>query len=221
MNMTTQNCVGSKMQSCRNPQQSLPLMLRELEALAKKHDGDAAMCLGVYYLTGTLYSLGNDDDVAFQRRRGFKDSNKAERFLRIAWKTNFKEAAYYLSWLFYEMQAPSKAYYWASKAVKYVEKDLKAICYHAMGYLLYNYCSCATAPQRAIANWRKAARLGSAPSMIELGTIYFYGENVKRDGRLAALWLGKCINSCRQTGKDKACAVEAERLLCRLNGNRA
>jgi TPR repeat protein len=193
------------------------LFLRGMEVLANKHDGDAAMCLGIYYLTGILYSPGDIDDIVlFKRRNKYKDSKKAERFLRIAWKSNIKQSAYYLSWLFFEMQLPSKAYYWASKAVKHVGKDFRAICYHTMGYLLYNYCSCATAPQRGIANWRKAAKLGSAQSMLELGTIYFYGENVERDGRLATVWLRKCINSCRQTGKDKACAIKAERLLRRL-----
>lgn len=173
------------------------VLVKLLELMTRYGNSDAALVLGVYLLSGEWIDFDgclveDSDKRILRRRRGRKNLDKAEKFLSRAWRMGRRDSAYYLAELYLAKKQYSKSCYWCLRSLPYISREQRACCYHALGYMYYNFNSTKNSYGRALDYWRKAAKLGSAKAMYELGVVHLYGEHVKKDHERGREYLNRC-----------------------------
>lgn len=194
---------------------NLEVLLPAFEFLSRHGCARSSLILGEYYRTGNLLDL---DGCEFLRRhqlicpRGYRTPNvkKAEFYLKRACRQGAGVAQYYLMALYVDSLECEKACQCGARALPYLTREMRGCCYHALGYLYYNFNTAKDAKRIAIDYWRKAARCGNGTAVYELGVLYMFGENVRRDLKRARLYFEKCIQL------KNSCVAEAKRRLKKL-----
>ncbi len=175
-------------------------ILHPVIELLSSHGCDrSSIMLGEFYRTGNLLDLDgckclNRNQLIHARRYRAPNIEKAEFYLERARRQGNAVALYYLMALYIDRLEYEKACSCGQRALPHLTKEMRGCCYHALGYLYYNFNTMENAKKIAVSYWRKAARCGNGTASYELGVLYLYGEQVRRNKKLAQRWFEKCIS---------------------------
>ena len=118
------------------------------------------------------------------------NANDAKIMLRALIKRGFTEAYPYLGWQSYIDEEYRSAY----KYLNHKKAPQNVFTYHKLGFIHLEGKACSVDTEAAINNFEKAAELGDADSMFQLGKLYHCSELVDKDDGLAQMYLHKAVS---------------------------
>lgn len=194
------------------------ILIPALEFLSRHGCANSSLVLGEFFRTGYLLDM---DGFECRKRcqlsglvmKQVPDITKAEMYLKRACRQGCLSAAYYLMPIYIDKQEYEKAYRCAQRSLPHLPRELRGCCYHALGYMFYNFNVGKNAKEIAIEYWRKSAYCGNGQAMYELGVLYMFGENVRRSLRISQRYFKKCIltnNFCVARAKCRLKEIEYE-----------
>ena len=190
---------------------NLEVLLPAFEFLSRHGCANSSLVLGEYYRTGNLLDFDGSEflkrrQLICPRRYRTPNAKKAELYLKKACRQGCGVAQYYLMALYVSLLECEKACYCGKRALPHLTREMRGCCYHALGYLYYNFNTAKDAKGIAVDYWRKAARCGNGTAVYELGVLYMFGENVRCNLKRARKYFEKCIllnNFCVSNAKRK------------------
>ena len=178
---------------------NMKILYPAIEFLSQHGCEKASLILGEYYRSSVLLDM---EGCEYSKRRYLIGSEKyrspnikkAEFYLTKSRQQGHVIASYYLMDIYIEKCQYEKAYRCGLFVLPHLTKEMRGCCYHALGYMFYNFNKGKDAKKTAIDYWRKAVRCGNGTAAYEMGVVYMYGENVRRDLKLARKYFEKCIS---------------------------
>ncbi|MBQ9432351.1 MAG: sel1 repeat family protein [Kiritimatiellae bacterium] len=173
-------------------------------------DGVAAQRIGQYYLTGQLDGIKQN---GIEPQRWKVRRNKAEFYLRTAYRLGCREAAYDLAWVYLDRRKTAslqdyRSVKWFKIAMRFEKGPRKWDCYQHIGCYYYRKIKGVAGTKKALEYWRVAARNGDVASMIEMGIAFWFGDGVDQNSIIARKYFAKCIR------KDPSTVKRIKRVMC-------